>query len=241
MYKRQFKATWRNSQLRDTQVITKYALPYLKTVFDRVEVQKGTVTSTFRRIYRVKAKDEEKDRNWHWHHAEDAAVLTLIPTAAERERLMQAYFRAEENQSPFAHPQPVKWPAFQPHHILNLKNDLLVNYAPEPRSLQETFKKVRKRGKIQYVQQTGPDGKKHFKRHADGSRVTKMAQGDTIRGSLHNDTFFGAIKVLEKDDDGQLRFSQNPKREDDVFFVVRTDLKALGSFCLLYTSPSPRD
>lgn len=221
---REFKAGWRNSQLKDTQVITKYALPYLKTVFHRTEVQKGTVTAVFRKIYRIKAAGEEKDRNWHWHHAEDAAVLTLIPTAAERERLMKAYFAAEENGTPYKHPQPVKWPAFRPAFVLNLKDDLLVNYVPEHRSLQETFKKVRKRGKIQYVQQTGPDGEKHFKRHADGSRVVKMAQGDTIRGSLHNDTFYGAIRVVEKDGKGQVGFRPNPKRDDDLFFVKKQDL-----------------
>ncbi|MBO9635453.1 MAG: hypothetical protein J7578_20265, partial [Chitinophagaceae bacterium] len=34
----EYKAGWKNSQLRDTQVITKYALPYLKTVFNKVDV-----------------------------------------------------------------------------------------------------------------------------------------------------------------------------------------------------------
>lgn len=34
---KEYKAGWRNSQLKDTQTITKYTLPYLKTVFENVE------------------------------------------------------------------------------------------------------------------------------------------------------------------------------------------------------------
>ncbi len=38
-----------NSQLTDTQIITKYALHYLKTVFDKVYVIKGSITAQFRK------------------------------------------------------------------------------------------------------------------------------------------------------------------------------------------------
>ena len=87
----EYKAGWRNSQLRDTQIVTKYALPYLKTVFNKVEVERGSVTAAFREIYKIQQKKEKKDRSKHSHHAIDAAVLTLIPPAAIRDQILFAY------------------------------------------------------------------------------------------------------------------------------------------------------
>ena len=46
-----------NSQLVDTQIITKYAFHYLKTVFNKVDVIKGTNTAEFRKIYGIQPKD----------------------------------------------------------------------------------------------------------------------------------------------------------------------------------------
>src|SRR5690606_11498950 len=69
---------WKNSQLVDTQIITKYTRAYLKSLFNKVEVQKASVVNDFKIIYQIKG-DEQKDRSRHSHHATDAAVLTLIP------------------------------------------------------------------------------------------------------------------------------------------------------------------
>lgn len=80
------KGGFRNANLVDTQIITKYAFHYMKSVFKRVDVQKGEVTAIFRKIYEVK---EDKDRSKHTHHTIDAAVLTLIPKAAEREKILK--------------------------------------------------------------------------------------------------------------------------------------------------------
>src|SRR5690606_2543985 len=70
-----------NSQLIDTQIITKYAFHYLKTVFSKVDVINGRNTAQFRKIFGVQSKEKTKDRSKHYHHAIDAAVLTLIPSA----------------------------------------------------------------------------------------------------------------------------------------------------------------
>jgi len=42
---------FKNSQKVDTQLISKYALHYLKTYFEKVDVQKGSITAEFRKIY----------------------------------------------------------------------------------------------------------------------------------------------------------------------------------------------
>ena len=85
-----------NSQLVDTQIITKYAFHYLKTLFSKVDVIKGTQTAQFRKIYSIQPKNEVKDRDKHYHHAIDAAVLTLIPSARKREEILKKAYEYEE-------------------------------------------------------------------------------------------------------------------------------------------------
>ena len=67
-----------NSQLTDTQIITKYAYPLFENSFNKVDVIKGTTTAEFRKIYGIQLKNKLKDRTQHSHHAVDAAVLTLF-------------------------------------------------------------------------------------------------------------------------------------------------------------------
>src|SRR5690606_38449561 len=87
---------FKNSQKVDTQLISKYAFHYLKTYFDKVDVQKGSITAEFRKIYSLQSSDEKKDRSKHSHHAKDAAVLTLIPVAAKRDAILEKYYEAKE-------------------------------------------------------------------------------------------------------------------------------------------------
>jgi CRISPR-associated endonuclease Csn1 len=83
---------FRNSQLVDTGIITKYALLYLKTLFKSVEVQNGQSTSAFRKIFGI----PEKVRSTHYHHAVDAAILTLIPASAQRSRMLKLFYEIDE-------------------------------------------------------------------------------------------------------------------------------------------------
>ncbi|MCK9207584.1 MAG: hypothetical protein M0P66_10775, partial [Salinivirgaceae bacterium] len=87
---------FKNSQLTDTQLISKYAFHYLKSVFGKVELQKGAHTAEFRKIYGIQPKDEKKDRTKHSHHAVDAAVLTLIPYSKNREEILHKTFVQSE-------------------------------------------------------------------------------------------------------------------------------------------------
>jgi CRISPR-associated endonuclease Csn1 len=89
---------YKNSQLVDTQLISKYALHYLKSVFNSVDVQKGSVTSVFRKIIGIQSEYEKKNRDVHSHHAIDASVLTLIPKAASRDRMLKLYYEKVEKK-----------------------------------------------------------------------------------------------------------------------------------------------
>lgn len=189
----EYKAGWRNSQLRDTQTITKYALPFLKTVFNKVDVQKGNITADFRKIYKIQDRLEKKERTKHSHHAIDAAVLTLIPPAAVRDKILYRYNEANENNQGY-HEKPRQWNNFHQQHIIEIEDDVLINYQAQHRTLTPTFKTVRKRGKVQFVKEKMADGKWQYKLAKDGKKIQLTAQGDSIRGQLHKESYFGAIK-----------------------------------------------
>jgi len=189
----EYKSGWRNSQLKDTQIVTKYALPYLKTVFERVEVEKGSVVADFRKIYKISPPDESKDRTRHSHHAKDAAVLTLIPPASIRDKILLRYNQAKENKSNMIVHEPVReWKNFDPRHILSIEDNLLINFQGQQRALTPTYKNVRKRGRQQYVKQKN-DGHVRYKLDANGDRIPLKAEGDSIRGQLHKESTFGVI------------------------------------------------
>lgn len=189
----EYKAGWRNSQLRDTQTITKYALPYLKTVFNKVEVQKGNITADFRKIFKIQNRVEKKERTKHSHHAIDAAVLTLIPPAAIRDKILWRYNEVQEIQNNY-HEKPRHWTSFHIQHILNIEDEVLINFQAQDRTLAPTYKIVRKRGKVQFVKEKLPSGKWQYKLDKEGNKIPLSAKGDSIRGQLHKESFFGAIK-----------------------------------------------
>lgn len=194
---KEYKAGWRNSQLRDTQIVTKYALPYLKTVFKKVEVQKGLVTSAFREIYKIQPRLEKKDRTKHSHHAIDAAILTLIPAAATRDKILLRYNEEKDNNpNNTYHESPGNWKDFKTEYILSIENGTLNNYQARNNLLIDTYKNVRKRGKQQFLKEE-LNGKWHYKLDENGKKIPLIAKGDTIRGQLHKESFFAEVKLPE--------------------------------------------
>jgi CRISPR-associated endonuclease Csn1 len=206
----EYKASWRNSQLRDTQIMTKYAVPYLKTVFNRVEVQKGNVVNDFKEIYSVKLFGDKKDRSKHSHHAVDAAILTLIPKPVHRDRILKEYNLAKDNNvAKTYHEKPIEWSDFKTHYIKQIEDETLINNLYEQRTLTPTFKKVRKRGEI-------------FK---ENGKVW-WAKGDAIRGQLHGESLYGAIKQPKRDVNNKIIFDADEKMvlEDQINLVIRKPL-----------------
>ena len=189
---------FRNSQLVDTRIITKYAFHYLKSVFTRVDVQKGSVTADFRKILGIQSADEKKDRQKHSHHAVDAAVLTTIPPAAQRDRMIELFYQLQESDDAEkeAIQQRLNKEVASCHIgtitglVDSIEQNILVNHISKDQTLTPA-KKPRRNGK-------------HIIKG-------QWLQGDSIRGSLHKDTFYGAI-----DNDGSKRM------------VVRKQLKDLG-------------
>lgn len=209
----EYKAGWRNSQLRDTQIITKYTLPYLKTLFKKVSVEKPAVVNAFKEIYQVKLVGEKKNREIHSHHAIDAAVLTLIPMFYDRDKILLKYNEEiDKRTGKIYHEKPKDWKEFKSSYILEIENNVLINNVVENKTILQTQKNVRKKGKIVWLDREL--GKK------------KIAKGDTIRGQLHDESFYGAIKLPTRDENNKILFDGNHNMilQDKIHIVKRRDL-----------------
>lgn len=215
---------WKNSQIVDTQIVTKYARAYLKSLFHRVEVQKAKQNSNdsqdgmvniFKKIYKIKG-DEQKDRTRHSHHAIDAAVLTLIPGSARREEILRRHYESLDKKdlgetNKVYHEKP--YPTFDIKHVSSIVENILINHVSRDRTLIPTYKKIRKRGNVQLTQ----DGKE------------MVMRGDSIRGQLHKETFFGTIKVPDRNKDGYaikkdgryLARKNKKTGDEEIWLVVR--------------------
>ena len=221
---------FRNNQLNDTRIITKYAYHYLKTVFNKVEVQKGNVTANFRKMLGVQSVDEKKSRDKHSHHAIDATILSLIPIAAQRDRMLELFYRIQEKkrfgENTFELERNLE------KEIKNcglsgnvseivpfIENNILVNHVSKDQTLTPTKRKARVRGKEVFV------------KNKQGELVNKWITGDSIRGQLHGETFYGAITQGQKDENGKLLRNEDGTIviNGEVFYVVRRILKHKSS------------
>lgn len=184
---------FKRSQLVDTQIITKYAFHYLKTVFQKVDIQKGLVTAEFRKIYEIQPKEIKKNRTRHHHHAIDAAVLTLIPPALQRQEILKKAYEYNEATGEQYHEKPFN--SFNSNSIKDIEKTILINDMPNKDQAFSPGKKlVRKRGRVVWTK----DSNGQVARDTSGKKIPKIAQGDSIRGQLHLDTFYGKIESLEK-------------------------------------------
>jgi CRISPR-associated endonuclease Csn1 len=209
----EYKAGWKNSQIRDTQIVTKYALPYLQTAFKKVSVEKGSVTNAFKEIYRVKLTENKKDRSVHSHHAQDAAILTLIPPFYQRDKILAEYFKEKDiDINRCYHDEPIDWKYFKASYIIEIQENVLINNLEENKTTLPTYKVVRKRGKKVWLD--------------EGKKRPMLAQGDAIRGQLHGESIYGAIKLPLRNDQNQILFDENNKMRlsEQPVLVIRKDL-----------------
>lgn len=228
----EFSQSYRNNQLNDTRIITKYAFHYLKTLFNRVDVQNGAATSALRKIIEGEDTYQKKDRSKHSHHAIDATILTLIPTADTRNELLKLFYQKEEAEKIEKDSELVQTlknnlekekAKLLPKGVANIRefieSNILVDHVSKNQALVPAKKRKRIRGRI--VPLLGADKKVIFEKDENGNiKTDKLGRpipeakywikGDSIRGQLHGETFYGAI-------------TQN--KNDEVIYVVRRELK----------------
>lgn len=237
---------FKNSQLVDTQLISKYAIHYLRTAFNTVDVQKGTVTAIFRKIIGVQSVDEKKNRDKHSHHAIDATILTLIPYAAKRDKILKYFYEIDEIKK-CSDERDQKDRLFWLENELkceignlnlpntnkilkSIEDQILINNIARDKSLVIGKKVVRRRGRIVYLR----DKKGKVLLDQNGKLKPRISQGDCIRGQLHLDTFYGKIKLVDRDEnnipirtkEGEYQFSQ---KNEGFSFVLRKAISLVTS------------
>ena len=185
-----------NRQGVDIGIIGKYARLYLKTVFNRIYTVKGATTSAFRIMWGLQDEYSKKERVNHIHHCIDAITIACIGHKEydewARYEAQEEYYKWGKDRKPvFEKP----WETFT-EDVKAITDEVLISHHTADNMPKQTRKKLRIRGKVQI----GADGEPIY------------VQGDTARGSLHKDTFYGAIK-----------------RDDEIKYVVRKALGALSS------------
>ncbi len=196
---------FKSSQIVDTGIITKYTRLYLKSLFDNVYTVKGQAVSDFRKIWGLQDIYSKKERKSHVHHCIDAITIACM-TKEAYETVANIYHQWEDEERVYADNLPnidKPWEKFT-EDVMEIENEILVShYTPNPLPKQ-TKKKLRKRGVI----------------IKDSNGKPIYQQGNTIRGSLHKETNYGAIVVKEKYDG---------KETDKIVYVVRKAVDNLES------------
>lgn len=229
------KVGFKNSQIPDTGIITKYAQAYLRSYFNRVESVKGGMVAEFRKQWGIQESyiDEngfkqykEKDRSKHTHHTIDAITIACM-TKDKYDVLAKAWTSEDEQDKPKAKvlmSEAKPWRTFK-EDLEKIEEEILVSHHTPDNVKKQSKKILRVRGKKQYIAEIEQDvngkaiakkdsnGKTIFKLDEEGKKLPRFQQGDTIRGSLHQDSIYGAIK--------------NPLNTEEIRYVIRKDLESL--------------
>ncbi|WP_298766443.1 type II CRISPR RNA-guided endonuclease Cas9 [uncultured Polaribacter sp.] len=178
---------FKNSQSVDIGIISKYGNLFLKSLFTKVYPVKGKTTSNLRDIWGL----DKKERINHAHHAKDAVVVACC--SKDINDALAAYYHNYEDYKYYGKPKPsfqhrIPWKGFN-KDVKNFDENILISHhVPDVLPIQSK-KAIRKRGIIQ--------------RNAKGE--IKYKKGDTVRGALHKESFYGAIKREETDKKGETK------------------------------------
>ena len=186
----------------DISVISKYARLYLKSLFKHVYTVKGIATSDFRKIWGIQKVYSQKERVNHVHHCIDAIVIACI--GLDEYNKLGAYYHDEENHEWYGMSKAYfkkPWSTFV-EDVEKVQDEILVyHYTPD---------NMPKQGRRRIL--------------IDGKKV--LSKGDAARGSLHNDTYYGAIES-----DGVVKYVKRinlaSMKENDVKNIVDDTVRGI--------------
>lgn len=194
-----------NSQLVDTGIITKYARLYLATYFKKVSTVKGEIVADFRKMWGIQTEGEKKKRINHVHHCIDAVTISCI--TKKNSEILTSFYKTKEDATqkgikikPKVSPP---WPDFA-ESVREMENQILISHHTPDIFLKQPKKAIRLRGKRQKKQ--------------DGTYLYQ--KGDSARGCLHKESFYGAIERTE--------IQKNGTKKKVIKYVIRksvTDLE----------------
>lgn len=227
---KEIKDSFVNAQLVETQIISKYAIHYLKTLFEYVQVQKGEVTAEFSKILGVREKYKSKIRDKHTHHTVDALILSLLPSFGRLKIILEMKAEVDE-LSRFNEYADADLRNTNKRRIEFL-NDEIQKIIKECRiSKNAVYKAIQEIEQNTIVIHKSKDKDKIFatakKKISKGKLKGKYAKGDLVRGQLHKESFYGKIKLVERDEYGK------PKRNEKGEWIWKKDKNGNEEFAFV--------
>ena len=199
---------FKKRQLVDTGVMCSHAVEFLKSVYPSVYSVNGAATAFARKAWGIQT-DELKDRSEHTHHAKDAMVIAALTPSR-----FNAICSALKDDGAILYRRPcdvcpVPYPDFA-EKVRKATDEILVKHVVRQTTLRQSQKK-------------NALAKAHPLKSEPGKFVKKvLSKGDTVRGQLHKDTFYGKI---QNPDDGKIITVQRipiPIEIKDVIKIIPT-------------------
>lgn len=192
--------SFRNSQLNDTRIITRYAFHYLKSIFPKVFVERGETTACFRHIFGIEQEaggqtiEWVKDRTLHYHHAIDALVLSLIPSARQRDEIMRIYYKMKEERK--------LGNAVEASRLNGELHSRLTAIGISNREVQAAVRKIKAELIVHHEIKDNKMARASRREYAGGKPTGRFVRSDVVKGQLHKDTDYGAIRYPISDEKG---------------------------------------
>lgn len=229
---KEIKSGFKNSQKVDIGIISKLSRAYLNSVFEKVVSVKGTAVAEFRKAWGLHELDldengnaqydvhglpiyKSKDRSNHTHHCQDAVVIACM-SRKKYDMLAHAWRLDEEGKYKQAREELTKnkpWKTFT-EDVKKIRENTLVYHHTPDNVKKKALKKWKKRGVVQ--------------RNEKGEAI--YLKGDSVRGSLHKDTFYGSVvrPALDKKT-GKPILDKEGNQSEKVYYVLRKELSSLNA------------
>ena len=187
-----------NRQLVDTGIMTRHALALLRTVYKQTYPVNGTAVAWARQGWGIQKISEKKERISHLHHAIDAMVIAGLDRNRFQRICAFCKDNGEKNYNVVFPEELHPFPHFA-QAVFDTAESLLVKHLARHVEMKQTSRKSVRLAKAIHLQ--------------DGRTIRKVAaQGDTVRGQLHKESFYGCI--------------QNPADQGKTTFVIRKTLSS---------------
>lgn len=179
-------SSFKRRQLVDTGIMCSHAVALLRSVYSKVYAVNGAATAFARKAWGIQV-DDVKDRTEHTHHAKDAMVIAAL--TPKRFNAICTYLK-DDGRNTSMRPCDICKPPCDgfAEKVRKATDEILVKHVMR----QTTMRQSSKQNALAkaHPQKDNPD------------KIVKFvkSQGDTVRGQLHNDTFYGCIATPDTGD-----------------------------------------
>lgn len=171
---------FKKRQLVDTGIMCSHAVDLLRSVYPATFAVNGAATAFARKAWGIQA-DGVKDRTEHTHHATDAMVIAALTPS----RFMAICSALKDDGSDHRRECDVCQPPCKgfAQKVRAACDEILVKHVLR----QTTMRQSSRRNVLAHAHREKGD--------PDGRLVKYVkSQGDTVRGALHKETFYGCIR-----------------------------------------------